>query len=295
MTHDVDLPEWRSTAEHSDVPTVVHISPHPDDEALGAPVLLQQLVDQGWRVINLLLSLGRPGDENRRRREAELAAHRAGLELHVLEPRARLSAADDVVETQRILVEQLAAVVADPIDLFVSPSPHDGHHGHETAARALRDAIECSQRPARWWMWGLWADLPIPTLYLPYGEDLQRRSDLLVAAYAGELSRNDYRHLLHGRGRVNAVLGSERVFGFGASAVSLEPFAELLTEVVFDGARWCIGQPRVLDTTKPFEPPTGEVLNWWLHAPSLRATRDQSDRSQDPSAPTQGATYDSRL
>jgi hypothetical protein len=261
----------------ADMPTAVHLSPHPDDEALGAPVLLQQLVDHGWRVVNLLLSLGRPGDENRRRREAERAAHRAGLELHVLEPCARLSAADDLVETHRILVEQLAAVVADPIDLFVSPSPHDGHHGHEIAARALRDAIERTQRPARWWMWGLWADLPFPTLYLPYGEDRQRRSDLLLEVYAGELSRNDYRQLLHGRGHAHAVLGSERVFGFGARAVSPEPCAELLTEVVFDGARWCIGRPRVLAATAPFEPPTGEVVNWWLHAPSLRATREQPD------------------
>src|SRR4051794_35465587 len=70
-------------------PVVVHVSPHPDDEAAGAPATLLTLRDAGWTVINLLTNLGRPGDQERRHGEARLAAQRARFELVV---------ADDIVD-----------------------------------------------------------------------------------------------------------------------------------------------------------------------------------------------------
>ena len=57
----------------------------------------------------------------------------------------------------------------------------------------------------------------------------------ILEAYEGELERNDYRRLLAGRATTNAVLGSERVFGFGSPAASPLPYAEVLTEVRSDG------------------------------------------------------------
>jgi hypothetical protein len=47
-------------------------------------------------------------------------------------------------------------------------------------------------------------------------------------AYAGELERNDYRAVLEGRSRADARLGSERVFGFGATGQPDAERAELL-------------------------------------------------------------------
>ena len=46
---------------------VLHISPHPDDELVGAPATLMALRDAGHEVTNLALSLGRPEDHDRRR------------------------------------------------------------------------------------------------------------------------------------------------------------------------------------------------------------------------------------
>ena len=44
---------------------VLHISPHPDDELMGAPATLMALRDAGHEVTNLALTLGREADHGR--------------------------------------------------------------------------------------------------------------------------------------------------------------------------------------------------------------------------------------
>ena len=45
---------------------VLQISPHPDDELLGAPATLIALAQAGHEVVNLAVSLGRDQDRPRR-------------------------------------------------------------------------------------------------------------------------------------------------------------------------------------------------------------------------------------
>ena len=66
--------------------TVLHLSPHPDDEVVGMPATLMALRDAGWRVVNLACGLGRPAQHQRRRAEVEEACRRAGFELLPCEP-----------------------------------------------------------------------------------------------------------------------------------------------------------------------------------------------------------------
>ena len=131
--------------------------------------------------------------------------------------------------------------------MIVSPSPHDVHHGHETVARGVQQAFGSLPATVRWWMWGIWGDLPAPNVFYPFGEPALVRMLHILEAYEGELERNDYRRLLSGRATSNAVLGSERVFGFGSAAASTLPYAEVLTEVRRVGRRWMASQPHHLD------------------------------------------------
>jgi LmbE family N-acetylglucosaminyl deacetylase len=223
------------------VSTVVHVTPHPDDEALGAPATLLLLRRAGWTVINLLDGLGRREDEARRRDEALDAGTRAGFQV--------------VLPDGRDLATRITSLVADHSpELFVSPWPHDRHPTHERVARATGAALAALPSPPVWWQWGLWADLGHPTLYVPFDHDVLTEAHGALAAYAGELARNDYARLLAARATAHAVLGSERVFGFGRASASPLPYAELLVEQRFVDGEWRAGPARVLDVERPLSP-----------------------------------------
>ena len=218
----------------------LHVSAHPDDEAIAAGMTVSGLAGRGWTVVNLLLSAGRPGDEARRLAEAAEAARRAG---YLLETDADALGHGETGCATAIL----AALDRHRPALVISPQPRDRHPSHELVGRAVRAALEQAGSTAVWWTWGLWAALESPTLYVPLGAgDLARALDVLDA-YRGELDRNDYRRLVEGAAASNAVLGSERVFGFGSAAASTEPNAELFTEVIRSDGHWYAGRPRVVD------------------------------------------------
>jgi LmbE family N-acetylglucosaminyl deacetylase len=220
------------------VATVLHVSPHPDDEALGAPVTLLLLRRAGWHVVNLVTSLGHPGDADRRRGEAIEAATRGGFELLLPDGRDVAGRVSDVVTDHAPVV-------------VVSPWVDDAHPRHEAVARAVGDALAATATPPVWWQWGLWADLRQPTLYVPFGANELTDARHVLAAYDGELARNDYNRLLEARAVAHAVLGSERVFGFGRARASAEPYAELLTELRFLDGAWHRAEPRRFDVRDP--------------------------------------------
>jgi LmbE family N-acetylglucosaminyl deacetylase len=221
------------------MPGVLHVSPHSDDEALGAPATLLLLRRAGWRVVNAVVNLGRADDHARRQAEAVEAARRAGFELVLHDDESRVDA-----WLSSLVHEHRPAIV-------VSPSPHDGHPSHEAVGRATEVALAALPDPPVWWQWGLWADLPSPTIYVPFDDDLLAEAQHVLAAYTGELARNDYARLLGARAVAHAVLGSERVFGFGSARASRLPYAELLTELCrIDGA-WRASPARVLDPRDP--------------------------------------------
>ena len=195
--------------------TVLHLAPHPDDEVIGAPATLLRLRDAGHRVVNLACSLGRPADHDRRRAEVTEACARAGFELVVHEPPLGLSRDDDRDAATATLAATVSRLVDElAVGLVVAPSPHDGHHGHELVGRAARDALTRAGAP-RLWLWGLWADTPLPTLFVGFDAALLGRATHALQAHAGEVARNDYVELLRSRATVARVLGSERVFGYG--------------------------------------------------------------------------------
>jgi LmbE family N-acetylglucosaminyl deacetylase len=251
-------------------PTLVHLSPHPDDEAVGCPAALLHLRDRGWRVVNVVASLGFTHQHPRRRAETEEASSRSGFEALFLDPPLNISLGDDLgLATDRV-VSELPGIVADcGASIVVSPSPHDVHHGHEVVGRGVQRAMAAMPDTVRWWMWGVWGDLPAPNVYFGFDGTTMARAVHILEAYAGELDRNDYRRLLTGKASANAVLGSERVFGFGAPAASPLPYAEVLTEVRHLDGRFMASEPHLLD-----EGPTADTafdvdLTPWVEAPSV--------------------------
>ena len=123
-------------------PTILHVAPHPDDEAVGCPGALLHLLDRGWTVVSLIASLGFAGQWERRRAEAEEAAQRAGFVPVFLDPPLNLDLdADLALATRRVATELPGIVEAHDASIVVSPSPHDVHHGHETVGRGVQRAM----------------------------------------------------------------------------------------------------------------------------------------------------------
>jgi len=256
----------------SAAPRVLSVSPHPDDELLGAGATLMALRDAGFTVVNLACGLGRPADHGRRRAELTEACRLAGFELVIPDRLPAIGAGDDLELAQRVLTDAIArALVRIDPSLTVGPSPHDGHHGHELVGRALRDAVEARGTVARVMLWGLWGELPFPNAFVPFGPERLEELQRALAAHAGELARNRFDRLLEGRAIANAVLGAERVFGFGSARFGHE-YAELLTLLRWSpDAGWRLAPPHVFDPAT--WPPEGDRrLDWWMHAPSVRAT-----------------------
>ena len=253
--------------------TVLSVSPHPDDELIGAGATLMGLRDVGWRVINLACSLGRPDDRERRLVELTEACRLARFELVIPGGLPPIGSDDDLALAQRVL----SAAISDALDgagaeLIVGPSPHDNHHGHEVVGRAIRDAVEARGEPARVMFWGLWGDLPLPNVLVPF--DAARLGEIrrALAAHAGELARGRYDRLVESRAAANAVLGPERVFGFGTRGADHQ-YADLLTDVSWSpAAGWRLTAARELDAVQPLAGGDGADIGWWLHAPSVRST-----------------------
>ncbi|MGO9822455.1 MAG: PIG-L deacetylase family protein [Solirubrobacteraceae bacterium] len=254
----------------SDRPVVIGVSPHPDDELLGAPATLMGLRDAGWRVINFACALGRPEDHGRRRAELTRACELAGFELVIADPPVPIGANDDLGLAQRALAEAITTQGQRyRARLLVGPSPHDGHHGHEVTGRAICDAVQSRGQPCEVMFWGLWGELPIPNLLTPFGPARMAEIQLALAAHAGELARNRFDRLLTARARANAVVGPERVFGFGGPGRQYE-FAELLTQVSWSvGAGWRLVPAREFDPSHAGGASDGIEIGWWLRAASV--------------------------
>jgi LmbE family N-acetylglucosaminyl deacetylase len=219
---------------------VLHASPHPDDELVGAPATLMALRDAGHEVVNAACSIGAA----ERRAELEQACLRAGFEL------VRLDGTDDLAAALRGLCAERSP------GLVVGPSPHDLHPWHETVGRALLELpID------RIWLWGLWGELRFPTTVVEFGEERLREIIHALEAHESQLARNDYRRLVAGRGAAETVLAAERVFGFGSDGLA-GPYAETTTEIVRNGSGWRLGAARKLDPADLFPEPTDTHVTW---------------------------------
>jgi LmbE family N-acetylglucosaminyl deacetylase len=251
-------------------PTLVHVAPHPDDEAVGCPASLLHLRDRGWTIVSLITSLGYEGQWDRRRAESEEAAARAGFVPLFLDPPLDLDLDGNLAQaTDRLAAELPAIVERHRAGIVVSPSPHDVHHGHEAVGRGVQRAFAELPPTVRWWMWGVWGDLPAPNVFYAFDQPMLDRALHILEAYTGELARNDYRAFLTGRALANAVMGSERVFGFGSAAATTLPYAELVTEVRCQRGRFVASEPHSLDEGPEPSDDYDHDLTPWLESPSV--------------------------
>lgn len=266
----------------SDRPTLLNVIAHPDDEAIGASATALALQSFGWRIVVYACSLGRGEQQGRRRAELEAAATIAGWEAVVGDPLLRGSQDSEAGPAEESLTPSILRAIEEwQPAIIMSPHPHDAHPTHELVARSVASAVMQRGASTRWWQWSIWADLPLPTLYVPFADARLQQMLQVLSAHRGEVSRNDYRGLVRARAAANKVIGSERVLGFGNATASDEPYAELLTEILYDG-RWRLGAARVLSSLNILDRPTELDVEWLVEelSPSSRLARVKAARGR---------------
>ena len=256
----------------------LHLSPHPDDEVARAcrPTLMA-LRDEGWRVVNLACGLGRPEQHAAPARGA--ARRPAGAPASSCCPASRRSrcprATISPPPRRRSSSCSRRCCPGSRPCVVCAPSPHDGHHAHELVGRAARPRARGApgRRRRRSGCGGVWADLPFPTLIVPFdrraaGRDRARARRPRLGARAPAARPADRGACRPRRRRRRGARARQRRL---AGDPSLE-LAELLCEVVLSPAGWQLGAPRRLDAEAPFAPALGPPDRLVARQPS-RCTR----------------------
>ncbi len=149
-----DLPEWELPL----VPTLV-LSPHPDDETLGAGGLIARLRGAGIPATIVAVTDGEGAYVNTqdlgdvRVLEQTEALRRLGVSGHMIH---RLHLPDrhvSVYENQ--LVELLLPLVTAGMQL-VAPWPRDFHPDHEAAGRAAARVAQLKDVPVTYYLFWTW-------------------------------------------------------------------------------------------------------------------------------------------
>lgn len=153
---------WRNWPEHLSEWTpppgdLLVVSPHPDDETLGAGGLINLCQRQGRNVTVLSLTNGEAAcpevPDLGPVRQAELigAMHALGIGAERV---LRWELPDGCIATHELRIERALCELGKDFALFAGPFALDGHPDHESAGRAIRKAAAALRRPlARYPIW----------------------------------------------------------------------------------------------------------------------------------------------
>jgi LmbE family N-acetylglucosaminyl deacetylase len=133
------------------------VSPHPDDETLGAGGLIHLCQRQGGNVTVLSLTDGEAAcpevPDLARVRQAELIGAMGALGIGA-ERVLRLGLPDGCIASHELQIERALHDIGKDFALFVGPFEQDGHPDHDSAGRAVRKVAAALGRPlARYPIW----------------------------------------------------------------------------------------------------------------------------------------------
>jgi len=221
-------------------PRVLVFSPHPDDEVITGALPLRLLRQDGWRIINVAVTLGsNPSRRQSRWQELKACCDIIGFELlsprdgglEGITPATRLAQpefwSEAVGAIAALLREHNPSLVIFPHEQDFNGTHIGTHRLVMDAVRSLGTSFNCHLLETEFW-----APMSTPNLMIECPpEDL---GDLLAALshHQGEVQRNPYHVRLPAWMVDNVRRGAEILGGQGAAAPTLS-FATLYRQ-----SRW---------------------------------------------------------
>jgi LmbE family N-acetylglucosaminyl deacetylase len=190
---------------------VLVLSPHPDDEVIGAGGTLALHLDQGSDVTVLYVTSGGSARGSvsaaemagRRRSEAESVAERYALkQVFWGEDDGHLTVDD---RTTTALRDLIAAVRPDEI---YAPSYFDTHRDHLTTNQILVRALTQGSLPETMVLgYEVWTAIPFPNHFVDITSRFPAKIDML-SSYRSQLEMLDFERLCRSRNNMNYILSS---------------------------------------------------------------------------------------
>lgn len=215
-----------------DAPVCLVFSPHPDDEAISGALPWRLRSEDGWRVVNVAVTLG-SRQERRRARWDELTRCCAQLGFELVSvtgtpgrafERVRPWADEDDRAQRDAQVDRVAELIAHyRPQVVVCPHAMDGHPAHIGTHDLVRAAVR--QLSPDWRLHLLyseyWNTQLQPALMLALGRAHVARLMAALCLHEGELARNPYHLSLPSFFIDAARRGSERVGAAGGPAAGI--------------------------------------------------------------------------
>lgn len=225
------IPRHPAPPSRLDAPVALIFSPHPDDECIIGGLALRLMREQGFRIVNVAITLG----SNKERRAARLeelknACHWIGFELaetglENITPATRAKDPEGWMAAIRTIARLLAKF--QPAAIFF-PHELDWNSTHIGTHFLIKDALKTLPPSFTTVLieTEFWGQMPSPNLMIELSAaDV---ADLLAALsfHVGELQRNPYHLRMPGWLQDNVRRGAELVGGQGGAAPDF-PFATL--------------------------------------------------------------------
>jgi N-acetylglucosamine malate deacetylase 1 len=221
-------------------PVALLFSPHPDDECITGALAQRLMLESGWRVVNVPVTLGsNPRRQEERLEELQRACAVLGLELREIEP-GGLSHVSNHARTRepeewQIKVEAVAALLAEfQPTLVVCPNDDDGHSTHIGTHHLVLDALAHEGRSCWLAQTEFWRAMAHPNLLVESTVAQVAELVTALACHVGEVKRNPYHLRLPSWLADNVRRGAELVGGAGVAAPDFA-FGTLYRLDRFDG------------------------------------------------------------
>lgn len=203
-------------------PAALIFSPHPDDECIIGALPLRLQREQGWRIVNIAITLGsNPSRRDARRAELAAACALLGWDNHVLDW--------DLRRPDPSHAPTLAGLIREhrPGAIFY-PHARDGHPTHTAVHHLVRQSCSLIPDPSSLIhvQTEFWQPMEDPNLLVECPPDHLALLVEALACHTGEVARNPYHLRLPAWMIDNVRRGAERVHGPGSPAPAF-PFGTL--------------------------------------------------------------------